>query len=1078
VSNITLRNTARSTTISQQLNRPKLLRRIADALRDSHVVIAAPAGYGKSTLLRTLAAQRPNTHHVHLSLADTDPAYLQTRLAPLLQAGVTVLLDDVHHLHDAQESLDWLSRQMSSPARFVFVGRLLPVADWARRCAMFGAAELAFSEEEASALLHELKGLTPQMIAQWHRRTQGWPLFLTVLARQLADTSQALQSRLLNSAAQVTGDDFVAYLAERMIRLLPREMMVFMQVTALPLQFNDALAAFLLNAPIEQARTLREEAQHRNLFIEPADAPGWFRYHDLVREFFVARKQRLAPQAFVADVERIANWLEAQGDAPNAIEHALLAQAHALAAALIYRLPRNWIWDTGRYRTFKRWVLSVPVEWQARYPRNMARLGRVMTEVGAYEEAGGYIRNAMQWARDQANGDEVAFAISVEAVRLRRLGQQPQAEYLLRQALSGPTLSPATRLFILNALGGALTETHRLREARPIFEQALSLATQLQDAMNVWQVQNNLAFLVHQPLGHFDEAERLLRSSDAYVSDKPTYASGHFVGWAGLHEQLGDWDAVLRDIWAVQRADAQIEQPNEDSVWEWWYLAMHHIGKGDFAPVPKLLGDMHAIANERAEVLACEAWARAWLFRRQGRLQDCVDYADELMPQLGDAPLYQAALGFERAFAARQLGQDWVSEAQPSLGFHARLRAQPFLVRWRALLALACYEADDARWRRHALAALRLCANNSLGRILIAREPELGAQFWALCAAEGLAEQEATAALKEIGDIAPLLHRIQTLKVPKTFEVLARVVAEIGDERAIAPLAELLDDKTLSKETRNTIETALDKLESTPPPTLHLQLMGEFVARRGQNPIPENAWTRPAARKLCAYFALHAGKKLSRDQIIEDLWPDSDPQAARGSLKTTLSWMRKAIEPHMRAKSPARYYDVEGEVYVFRTAYAASSVLRLDVAEFEQMVGQALDEAEGHDVLPVSAELMAQLLGYKPLLPEYQYEAWTVGPREKLLDLYVKGCLYVAQARLNLNQTAEAASWAERAITAAPWLEEAYHILMRAQARQGNRALALKTYSACTAALQRELGVPPSPLSEWLAKRLGRGEEI
>jgi hypothetical protein len=45
-------------------------------------------------------------------LAYNDPAYLQARAAPLPQAGATILLDDVHHLHDAQELLVWLSAQL------------------------------------------------------------------------------------------------------------------------------------------------------------------------------------------------------------------------------------------------------------------------------------------------------------------------------------------------------------------------------------------------------------------------------------------------------------------------------------------------------------------------------------------------------------------------------------------------------------------------------------------------------------------------------------------------------------------------------------------------------------------------------------------------------------------------------------------------------------------------------------------------------------------------------------------------------------------------------------------------------
>jgi DNA-binding SARP family transcriptional activator len=49
---------------------------------------------------------------------------------------------------------------------------------------------------------------------------------------------------------------------------------------------------------------------------------------------------------------------------------------------------------------------------------------------------------------------------------------------------------------------------------------------------------------------------------------------------------------------------------------------------------------------------------------------------------------------------------------------------------------------------------------------------------------------------------------------------------------------------------------------------------------------------------------------------------------------------------------------------------------------------------------------------------------------------------------------------------------------MRAQARQGQRSPALRTYAEAVDALQRELDIAPSALTEWLAQRLRQGEEI
>ena len=126
----------------------------------------------------------------------------------------------------------------------------------------------------------------------------------------------------------------------------------------------------------------------------------------------------------------------------------------------------------------------------------------------------------------------------------------------------------------------------------------------------------------------------------------------------------------------------------------------------------------------------------------------------------------------------------------------------------------------------------------------------------------------------------------------------------------------------------------------------------------------------------------------------------------------------------------------------------------------------------------MSNALMTQLQQYQPILPEQQYQAWAIVPRERLLDVYAKGCTYVARANLDRSDTAQSMLWAEKAIAVAPWAEDGYQMLMRAQARVGDHTLALHSYTACVVALQREEGVPPSQLTEWLASCLRAGEAI
>ena len=179
----------------------------------------------------------------------------------------------------------------------------------------------------------------------------------------------------------------------------------------------------------------------------------------------------------------------------------------------------------------------------------------------------------------------------------------------------------------------------------------------------------------------------------------------------------------------------------------------------------------------------------------------------------------------------------------------------------------------------------------------------------------------------------------------------------------------------------------------------------------------------------------------------------------------------------MRPRATSRYLALDEDSYCFDPR-RDPKVAQVDLEAFEAAVRPSLEQAEHLDLLPLPLALLAALTAWQPLLPEAPYEGWVVEPRERLLNLYIEGCLYAARSLLERARPAEAAPWAARVVAAAPWREEAYQALMQAQARQGDRSLALKTFAETVAALQRELSAEPSALTRWLGQRLQQGEDI
>lgn len=105
------------------LTRLKLVKELDQALAHGHVLIEAPAGFGKTLLLQQLVQYRPDSHLIQLDPTDLDLAVLRARVEPAVQAGHTVLLDDVHQVGAGTAAAAWLQERLEAEqARFVVAG--------------------------------------------------------------------------------------------------------------------------------------------------------------------------------------------------------------------------------------------------------------------------------------------------------------------------------------------------------------------------------------------------------------------------------------------------------------------------------------------------------------------------------------------------------------------------------------------------------------------------------------------------------------------------------------------------------------------------------------------------------------------------------------------------------------------------------------------------------------------------------------------------------------------------------------------------------------------------------------------
>jgi predicted ATPase/DNA-binding SARP family transcriptional activator len=227
---------------------------------------------------------------------------------------------------------------------------------------------------------------------------------------------------------------------------------------------------------------------------------------------------------------------------------------------------------------------------------------------------------------------------------------------------------------------------------------------------------------------------------------------------------------------------------------------------------------------------------------------------------------------------------------------------------------------------------------------------------------------------------------------------------------------------------------------------------------------PRRTVTRFRTRRagdLLAYLAFHEGRAISREVLIELLWPEVAPARGRGRLRQALTFVRKELEP---SEPPAIIAD-NAQVEL------SSAVVRTDVAELEATLARAAS-AQGDER---DRGLRTAVGLYKGELLPGRLDDWIIPERGRLRARFLAAAHEVALSLLRSGDARGAIEVGLRAVAEDPLAEEARRDVMRAYARAGERAKAIAAYRSLEEALRRELGAPPSPATRELAREIELG---
>ncbi|NTU79505.1 MAG: tetratricopeptide repeat protein [Chloroflexales bacterium] len=232
----------------------------------------------------------------------------------------------------------------------------------------------------------------------------------------------------------------------------------------------------------------------------------------------------------------------------------------------------------------------------------------------------------------------------------------------------------------------------------------------------------------------------------------------------------------------------------------------------------------------------------------------------------------------------------------------------------------------------------------------------------------------------------------------------------------------------------------------------------------GDDVIPAEAWRRRKVRRLIELVALSHGHRLHREQLMDRLWPDADPQSVLNNLHQTLYLARRLLD--LGSEPGPGHLLLQDEVVTL----APAELVWVDVTAFEQAAALA-HRRQDPEAYRAALDLYAG-----ELLPESRYDEWVNARREALCQEHV--ALLLAQARLAEMRTeyALAIESLQRVLASDPLHEEAHRDVMRVYTLAGARQQAIRQYQALQESLQRELGVAPAPESQRLYQDILAGQ--
>lgn len=617
--------------------RSRLIERLNQSNQSPLVLVSAPAGFGKTSLVgEWVHTAGMRAAWVSLDASDNDPArfwklvaeamesffpgvgenareLLSARQPPAAQVLLTALLndlavytgneredlpaclvlDDLHQVTNASihEGLFFLVERLPRQLHLILVGRSDPPLPLGRlrasgRLLEIRATDLRFTLAESLEFLNRVMELplTSAQVQQLDERTEGWIAGLQLAGLAMQGWSRKRDSDNLTAFIDnFSGSDryILDYLVEEVLSRLPEEVRTFLLKTSVLEQLCGPLCDAVTGAPPGSGQAMLERLERENLFLIPLDNHRtWYRYHHLFTDLLRHQLERHAVGPGAALHRQAAAWLADQGMLPEAIVQALRGQDFATAAGWIEAYSAKAI-ARGEYATLKTWIEDLPEMVLYARPRLLLQYAWTLVYLADMDRYERPLAAAERLWREQGDQTGLAEVLNFRADIAATLGEGDRAAELARQSLELlPDEDAFHRGISWMYLGSAAFLLGDTAEAHKALTTGKALCERSGNATGARQSALMLA-QVYMAEGDLPTAARLLEEIQAGTGELPIYE-----GWMArllLGDIRREWNRLEEAEEMLRRVLEGVEQSGQALYFHMGYLHLAQVlwEKGD-----------------------------------------------------------------------------------------------------------------------------------------------------------------------------------------------------------------------------------------------------------------------------------------------------------------------------------------------------------------------------------------------------------------------------------------------------------------------------------------------------------------